>query len=401
MRSLASVARRRPTVNVSGADLYDNPYPVYRRLRQEAPVAHAPWLRHFAGQSDTYWLVTRWDEVIEILKDDELYRSPPEPRGLPSTFSGGLLYLDGEEHARVRASMQPACQPRRAAAFVDSVVPPVADQLIDAFEPAGHVDLVDAYCQPLAAITLARLLGLEDVPVDDLRRWFDHLGCFFIGEPLPQDPEIEREIDDALLGSIRRREGSPDSSLVSTMLQARDQAAVEERHILANAKVFAAAGVHELGDLLAHALVGLFSRPEQLERVQEDQALAKRAIEEAARWGTPVGMVPRVTASAVKLAGVRVPAGAYLAVVVASANRDERRWTDGDRFDVDRDEGMHVGFASGVHFCIGAWHSRSTGAIALHRLLERLPGLRLDRSDRLIVTGWRFRDVRRLPVVWS
>ena len=84
-----------------------------------------------------------------------------------------------------------------------------------------------------------------------------------------------------------------------------------------------------------------------------------------------------------------------------SANRDEKRWTDGDRFDIDRDEGMHVGFASGIHFCIGAWHSRSAAAVALSRLLERLPRLALDRSDRLIVTGWRFRDVRRLPVVWS
>jgi len=396
---LRSLLTRRPTVDISPVDLYANPYPVYRRLRQEAPVAYAPWLRHFAGQPDAYWLLTRWDDVVEVLKDDDTYLSPPDPVGVPETFAGNLLFLDGDEHARWRAAMQPPCQPKRASAFAEKEVTGVADELIDGFEARRGADLVDEYFEPLAAITVARLLGIGSPPVEDLRRWFDHLGCYVIGEPILRDPDLEREIDDMLVAHIRRLTRDPDSSVLGTMVQAHGS--LDERQALANAKVFAAAGLHELADLIAHTLLGLFSRPDQFERVRQDSALLRPAIEEGARWASPVGMVPRRTEVATRLAGVRIPGGAYLAVVIASANRDERRWTDGSTFDLDRDEGMHVGFASGVHFCIGAWISRAVGAAALGRLLERLPGLGLDRSSELLVTGWRFRDVRRLPTVWS
>jgi hypothetical protein len=129
--------------------------------------------------------------------------------------------------------------------------------------------------------------------------------------------------------------------------------------------------------------------------------LVKSAVEEGARWSSPVGMVPRTTTSSVELAGVRIPRGAYVAVSIASANRDEARWTDPAAFDLHRDEGMHIGYASGAHFCLGAWVARAAGSVALRCLLERLPRIRLDQDDRLIVTGWRFRDVRRLPAEWS
>jgi cytochrome P450 len=159
--------------------------------------------------------------------------------------------------------------------------------------------------------------------------------------------------------------------------------------------------VHELSDLVAHALIGLLSRPEQLAEVLEDPALARPAVEEAARWSSPVGMAPRLAVEATEIAGVRIPAGAIVAAVVASANRDERRWTEPARFDLHRDEGMHLAYATGAHFCLGAWVARAASALALQRLVTRLPKVRLEDGDNLGVTGWRFRDVRRLHVAWS
>src|SRR5262249_52596008 len=128
---------------------------------------------------------------------------------------------------------------------------------------------------------------------------------------------------------------------------------------------------------------------------------AKAAVEEAGRWGCPVGMIPRVTTAAAELAGVRIPRGAYVSAVIASANRDEQRFSGADRFDLHRDEGMHLAFGTGSHFCPGAWIGREAAAITIRRLLQRLPRLRLKEGDRLIVTGWRLRDVRRLSVSWS
>src|SRR5439155_18484045 len=133
--------RRRPVTDVSEADLYANPYPVYRRLRSDTPVAYAPALRHHANLPDAYWLVTRWEDVVTVLKDDDTFRSPHEPGDLPATLRASLLYTDGTEHARIRSAMQPACQPRRAGAFADTVVLAAVDALVDALEGAGEGDL--------------------------------------------------------------------------------------------------------------------------------------------------------------------------------------------------------------------------------------------------------------------
>jgi hypothetical protein len=399
MLARLAVRRRRPVVDIGPVDLYANPYPVYRRLREEMPVAYAPALRHYAGSRDAYWLVSRWDDVVQVLKDDDLFASPPEPDDLPAGFRGALPQIDGERHSSVRSVMQPVCTPRRAAALAEEFVRSSADGLVDDVEPLGGADLIDSYLEPLAALTIAKLLGLEDVPADCLRTWFDHLGAYFTGELFPRDAALDREIDDALLAGLRR--GADGSLLAALAAAPAHGVSLTDDQMLGNAKFFAAAGVHEFCDLVAHTLVGLFSRPEQLSEVRADPELVKSAVEEGARWSSPVGMVPRTTTSSVELAGVRIPRGAYVAVSIASANRDEARWTDPAAFDLHRDEGMHIGYASGAHFCLGAWVARAAGSVALRCLLERLPRIRLDQDDRLIVTGWRFRDVRRLPAEWS
>ncbi len=385
-----------PLVDVDPQVAHANPFPIYRWLRLNAPVAYAQAL-------DGLCMVTCWDDVVTVLKDDETYGSRVDQNPLPETLAGNLLFTDGQEHARARSAMQPPCQPRPASAFAESVVLADADDLIDGFEAEQRAELVDAYFEPVATRAVAKLIGLDDVPMVDLCRWFDVTGRYFTRKPLPPDADItNQEFDDAILGRLPRLTAEPDSSLISTMLDWRDErGGLSEQQLLANAKVFAAAGQHELRDLAAHALLGLLSRPEQLAELRADVSLANAAIEEAARWASPVGMVPRVATRPTRLAGLRIPVGAILGAVVASANRDENRWTDGSRFDLHRDEGMHMGFASGTHFCLGAWLARASGAVALSRVVERLPELRLTDGEKPVVTGWRFREVARLPVTWG
>lgn len=385
-----------PVVDVVPEVAHANPFPIYRWLRENEPVAYAPAL-------DGFCLVTRWDDVVTVLKDDETYSSLVDQFPMPETLTGSLLFSDGEPHARARSAMQAPCQPRPANAFAESVVLADADELIDGFEADREAELVDSYFEPLATQAVAKLLGFEDVPISDLRRWFDHTARHFTRKPLPPDADVtNQEIDDAILERLRALAGEPDSSLLSTMLHWQDGGGgLNEQQLLANAKVFAAAGVHELRDLVAHALLGLLSRPEQLAELRADPTLAKAAIEEAARWASPVGMVPRVTTRPTRLASVRIESGAHLAAVVASANRDERHWTEGSAFDLHRDEGMHLAYASGIHFCLGAWLARAAGAVALNRVVERLPELRLKPGEKPEVTGWRFREVARLFATWG
>jgi cytochrome P450 len=376
---------------VAPESLHVNPYSWYRWLRENAPVARVPAL-------EDRWLVTRWHETEQVLKNDDLFRTPDDhPPEELRTMGASILFLDGAVHSRIRAAMQPVGQPRRASAFAGTAVVSSADDLLDTLEPLGQADLIDRFFEPLAAVSIRRLVGLDEIPVDELRRWLDPLASYFRGEQVDAHTrEANARLDDAF--GARLRTVGPDRE--PALLDLMREAGLTDDEILRSAKVFAVAGMHELRDLMAHTLLGLLRQPEQLAELRADPSLARAAVEEGARWASPVGMVSRVPESDVELNGVHVPAGTMVSTIIASANRDEARWREPDRFDLHRDEGMHLGFASGVHFCLGAWIARAGGAVALQRLLERLPGLRLRAGGGLEVSGWRFRVVHRLPATW-
>lgn len=390
-----------PTVDISPSELDANPYPVYRRLRESAPLAFAPSL---GGRC----LVARWDDVEAVLKDDELYSARiSDPPNLPPNLSGSIFFVDGDEHTRLRTALQPPCQPSRANELADTVVAGTADELIDRLEPSGQGDLVEGYFEPITAAAVSGLVGLGPVPIEELRDWVSPIVSYISAEYLQPEAEAQNaSFEDALRARMRVLVGSApgdETSLLGCVLHERGDTAARltEQEILTNVKLVMAAGFNEARDLLAHALLGLLSRPEQLEELRTDQSLARAAVEEGARWASPVGMVGRTPAAETELGGFRIPAGTSLALLIASANRDEARWKDGGRFDLHRDEGMHLAFASGVHFCLGAWIVRAAGAVALQRLVERLPGLRLQSGAQLEVSGWRLRVVQRLPAAWS
>jgi cytochrome P450 len=171
--------------------------------------------------------------------------------------------------------------------------------------------------------------------------------------------------------------------------------------IQSNLKVMIVGGLQATSDLIALSLYALLSHPEQLELVRADPALIDPAIEEAARWHSPVGTSTRQTTRTIGIAGVELPKGALVAAVLASANRDERNWTDPERYDVLRKEGSHLAFATGPHLCLGARLARYETRAAWRVLLERLPGLRLDPDHTVEISGWEFRSPHELKVRWN
>jgi cytochrome P450 len=142
-------------------------------------------------------------------------------------------------------------------------------------------------------------------------------------------------------------------------------------------------------------------QPAQLEDVRRDPALVKPAVEETLRWAGPVGTATRQATHAVEIEGVELPAGALLGAVLSSANRDPRRFTDPDRFDLHRKEGAHLAFSAGNHFCLGAWFGRHLARVSLEILLDRLPNLRLDPDRPVTLSGWEFRAPDSTWVRWA
>jgi cytochrome P450 len=171
--------------------------------------------------------------------------------------------------------------------------------------------------------------------------------------------------------------------------------------IKSNLKVMIVGGLQAGTDLIALSLHALLAHPEQAEQVKADPALMNQAIEEGARWHSPVGTSTRQTTRDTELAGVHLEQGALVAAVLASANRDERNWTDPDRFDIHRKEGSHLAFATGPHLCIGARLGRYEARTSFRLLFERLPALRLDPDRPMEARGWEFRSPKDLWLQWS
>jgi cytochrome P450 len=376
-----------------------DPYPIYERLRSDAPVCFV--------ESVGLWLVTRWDDVQHVDKSPAVFTGETDPSTLERTFGKNLLASEGAYHDRIRSIIYPWFRVGAIGDYPDKVIAPIAAHLIDGFEADGGCDLVADFAEPLSARVLKQALGLEFVEEATLRRWFAELAegaANFEGDPAKQKiaDAASAEVNETLAPVIERLGREPDDTLLSSMVHTEvDGGKLTLQEIQSNLKVMIVGGLQATTDLIALSMWALLSHPDQLELVRADPALIDPAIEEAARWHSPVGTSTRQTTQDTELAGVALEKGALVAAVLASANRDERNWTEPDRYDVCRKEGSHLAFATGPHLCLGARLARYETRAAWRLLLERLPGLRLDPEHPIEISGWEFRSPHHLKVKWN
>jgi cytochrome P450 len=376
-----------------------DPYPVYERLRAEEPVCHV--------ESVGLWLVTRWDDVQYVDKSPALFTGETDPSTLERTFGKNLLASEGAYHDRIRSIIYPWFRVGAIGDYPDGVIAPLANALVDGFEAAGSCDLVSEFAEPLSARVLKQALGLDFVEEETLRRWFAQLAegaANFEGDPERQRvaDAASAEVNETVAPVIERLAREPDSTLLSSMVNTEvDGGRLTREEIQSNLKVMIVGGLQATTDLIALSMLAILSHPEQLELVRADHALIDPAIEEAARWHSPVGTSTRQTTAQTELAGVKLDEGALVAAVLASANRDERNWTNPERYDIRRKEGSHLAFATGPHLCLGARLARYETRTAWRVLLERLPSLRLDPAQPTEISGWEFRSPHHLRVQWN
>lgn len=387
--------------SITVEQLDDDPYPIYAHMRREAPVCFVPAVG--------LWFVTRWADVEFAASHPELIDSAVTPSPLDRVMGGkSILVLDGEPQKKLRAMLEPSLRPRVVEASTPGLIEPLVDELLDGLEGRGEAELMAEYFEPVSVRGLGRVLGLGHLDGDTLRRWFHGLAQGAINfEDDPARWEIAdatgAEIDRELTPVLERMWAEPDDSTISTMLQ-HAEGSFEERveQILPTLKVILLGGMQEPGHAAGTTLAGLLASGQAAEVAAEPERLARDAIEEGLRWVSPIGTQTRRAKVDVELGGITVPAGASLGVLVSSANRDEEVWgADADTFDLHRPRRNHAAFGFGPHFCSGHHFSRVQMRIALQRLLERLPGLRLHPERLPVFTGWEFRAPRNLDVVWD
>ncbi|TGB01798.1 cytochrome P450 [Streptomyces sp. MZ04] len=362
--------------------LIDDPYAVYARLRDTAPVHRA------AGPDGSpAWLVTRYDDVRAALADprlslDKSHALPGSYRGLglPPALDANMLNMDPPDHTRIRRLVVKAFTSRR----VESLRAPIrrtADELLDAVEPLGRADLVAAYAAPLPITVICDLLGVPDGSRLDFRAWTDALVA-----PDPARPGAAKEAVVAMLGFFTRllaeKRENPADDLLSDLIAVRDESEQGDRltedELMSLAFLILFAGYENTVQLIGNATLALLRHPEQLAALRKEPARLPAAVEEFHRYDGPMALgIRRFPLEDVTIGGVTVPAGETVLVSLSAANRDPRRFPGADRLDIARDATGHLALGHGIHHCVGAPLARLETAIALGALIERFPRLSL------------------------
>ncbi|MGW0581613.1 cytochrome P450 [Streptomyces sp. NPDC002920] len=397
MSALTTAAPGAPVVELDLAELRDDPYPAYAELRRTAPLAWVPSVgRH---------LLTRYEDIVHAEKLPEVFSSREEGSLLLRTVGPNLLREDDPEHRRLRAAAEPPTRPRQVRDLWAETFERNAHDLLDRISGRGGGDLIGDFAEPLAAANLAVVLGLRNASADDISGW--SRAMMAANGNYADDPDIwlraeqaTRAIEDAVAEMAKAARREPDGSVVSSMVHAADP--VELTEIQNNIKVIIGGGVNEPRDVFGVGAQALLQRPDVLDRVVADPGLWKRVFEETARWISPIGMYPRQLTQEYEIAGVALPAGSRVALVIASGNRDESVFERADEFDIDRPHRPHLAFGGGPHFCMGAWVARhEVSALAWPLVFSRLKGLRLVEGADDLMEGWVFRGLTSLNASWQ
>ena len=397
-----------------------DPYPFYARMREEAPVfaISAPFLLRRIAKTTSVgaafsqaWLITRYDDVAAMLKDERLSRDilarlPRFPRFFRPLLDN-MLGREPPDHTRLRKLISKAFTPRRIEQL-SGQIEGVCEELL-AKAPSGRpFDLVADYALPLPLTIISELLG---VPRSERQR-FHHLlhGCLTLGLPTGRLLDFVRAVPSfwLLTRYFRRlfaeRRLRPRDDLFSALVQAEEAGdRLNSDELLGTAILLLFAGYETTVHLIASGTLALLQHPEESARFTQDPSLAESAIEELLRYTSPlVVTTPRLTTEEVTYALVTIPKGALVLGVLASANHDESQFVDPERLDLGREPNKHLAFGTGHHFCLGASLARLEARIALAALFRRRPAIRLAQPAESL--RWRrslaLRALAALPVTF-
>jgi cytochrome P450 PksS len=420
MGLLAYLTGKRPaplldSVDISTREFKADPYPFWARLRAEAPV-----YRINLPTGEAVWLVTRYDDVAMVLNDERFVkngsnaRTPEQEanqvwaRKLMKSkwlrwLQRSMLHQDPPDHTRLRALVSKAFTPRRIEQMHERIQA-LADELLDSVQDRGRMDLIRDYALPIPTTIIAEMLG---VPVADRHKFHRWSRALFVSTTWGLLKAIPSVL--ALLRYIRKiiknRRANPRDDLVSALAQA-DVAGdtLNEEELLAMVALLLVAGHETTVNLIGNGTLALLENPDQMEKVRNEPALIKSAVEELLRYASPVeGATERYAREDVTIAGVTIRRGEMVAAIIASANRDERQFPNADVMDITREPNKHLSFGLGTHFCLGAHLARLEGQIAISSLLRHLPDLRLTVPASALRwrPGFIVRGLEALPVAFG
>lgn len=398
-------------------DLYDpetlrNPHPVLAQMRLEAPVYHV----NRAEMGGRPWLLTRYDDCINLTKDDrftkDMLRRPGgkiNPNDIQyqaaTSINRHMLTVDPPDHTRLRTLVHKAFTPKMIREL-NGRVQQIADGLLDKVEAQGQMEFMNDYAVVIPITVIAELLGIPAEDQAKFREWTQ----IIVVDGLRGARDSDR-MGTAVMEFIMyfhamfdQRRAEPQDDLITGLVQVEEAGdKLDPQELISMVFLLLVAGHETTVNLIGNGTLALLQHPEQLAKLKANPHLIESAIEEMLRYESPVGATTmRWALEDVELHGQVIPAGDMVLASLLGANRDPHVFENPNVFDIERTPNRHIGFGHGIHYCLGAPLARLEGAIAINTLLRRLPNLALDIAPEKI--EWNetilLHSMKALPVRW-
>ena len=417
------------------SQIRSNPYPFYKQLREQDPV-------HWDEEMG-FWVFTRYDDIASLYTDDRFSRAQGLMRGFEKlsrenqkiaqpvyhSFSKTVFYADPPYHTHLRSLMNYAFTPRRVEQL-RPYVQKIVDDLLTAAGARGEVDIIQDLAYPLPVMVIAELLGLPATDRARFKGWSDDLFAILgtvrhkSQHLLEHAAQSLAEMTDYVKTLSQKRRENPHDDLLSALLASTDDdyssyhpqggtaphyaeellhqrettSTLTEEELVANVNILLSTGHETTTHLIGNGLLALLQNPDQKQKLFDHPELLSSAIEETMRYDNPVQITYRSALEDAEIDGKTIRAGDLVNTIVGSANRDPKRFTNPDHFDLTRSEGRHLGFGLGIHFCIGAPLVRLEAEVAFQTILRRFPNLQLGAET----LEWQehpiFRGLKSMPV---
>lgn len=389
-------------------DIDKNPYPYFKRLRDEAPL--------YYNEKYNFYALSRYEDVNEASKDWATYSSARgtlleildmDPVFLPKI----MIFMDPPEHDRLRKLVSRGFSPGRIAALEPRIRQLVCDML-DQYKPGDTFDIVQDFAAPMSSIVIGELVGIPEEDRIIVRQWNesalqinegDEAAHVFKNRKEGMQDLAAMKIQDYLKQLIGKRRSHPQDDMISAVLDARveeddgNTRPLDDQEVLDFVSLLAGAGIETVSRLMGWAGFYLPRHPDQLAELAKHPELIPGAIEELLRIEAPSPVQARILTKPVTLYGKTLPVGTKILLLTASAGHDERQYKNPEQFDIHRNA-KHVSFGQGVHFCLGAALARLDATVALEELLKRFPTWTVKTEKAEYVHTSTVRGYKRLPI---
>lgn len=393
--------------NILAPEAVENPYPLFAELRANAPVCQV--------EPHGHWAVSRYDDVAYVLKHPELFSSTgiltARQQFVDERLRDGLVIgdvnliaSDPPVHTQLRKLISGAFTPKAIARLEERVLA-ITTEYIDRIIGKDTFDMMADLAVPLPVTVIAEMLGVDPALRADFKRWSDDSINIPQGTRKLGDEEVERilrsrrEMRAYFRTMVAERKRNPGEDLISDLIRGEvEYGVLSDDDLLGMVVLLLIAGNETTTNLIGNGTLALLENPGEFRRLRENPSLIPSFIEEALRYYGPVRMLTRKATQDVTLSGVTIPKGAVVLPLIGSANRDSSHFRDPDRFDITREQGGHVGFGYGIHFCVGAPLSRVEGKIAFGEIVRRLPPFSREPGSLVWGESPNLRGLRALPL---